>query len=81
MQGIFLNNSRPKSKKEIREAIALDPSTVTIEATSMFGDEFDGMADALPVGSKPVLFVGPDPYTSRKFYGKLTRTSAGFKVS
>jgi hypothetical protein len=36
-------------------------------------DEFDGsLAEANRVNYKgPVAFVGPDPYTNRKFYGTL----------
>lgn len=70
MQGIFVDGKRPKSKKAVREAIADDPTRVHVEATSMFGNEFDGIATQMDPGT--VLFVGPDPYTSRNFYGKLT---------
>jgi hypothetical protein len=47
---------------------------LTVEATSLFGNEFDGPVNDLPVGGV-VFFVGPDPYRSRKFYGKLVRKS------
>ena len=79
MQGIFIDNRRPKSKKEIRETIETDPSRVCVEATSMFGNEFDGSVENLAIGSK-VLFVGPDPYTKRAFYGSIVRTASGLVV-
>lgn len=81
MQGLFIRDAeghkiRPRSKKQVRELIAADPSFVTVEATSMFGDEFDGNALDLPAGSA-ISFVGPDPYTKRNFYGQLIHTSDG----
>lgn len=77
-----------------------DPYGLVIEATSTFGDEFDGslaeaerrmnlhreQGKALLEGKLPApdhdnqaldprrakfTFVGPDPYTSRKFYGTI----------
>lgn len=68
MQGIFVQGQRPKSKKAVKEAVAAG-NTVRLEATSLFGNEYDGdIADA-PDGD--YTFVGPDPYTSRKFYGTV----------
>jgi hypothetical protein len=64
MQGIFVGNRRPRSKKEVKEAVA-NGTPVTIEATSMFGNEYDGMLENAPAGR--LSFVGPDPYTSRRF--------------
>lgn len=79
MQGIYINMGRPKSKKQVREAVAADPGSVTIEATSVFGNEYEGSVANMPEGD--VLFVGPDPYTKRNFYGKLTRSGDSFKVA
>lgn len=72
MQGIFVNGQRPRSKKQIKEAVAANPGSVAIEATSMFGNEYGGPADQAPEG-QTVYFVGPDPYTARNFYGQITR--------
>ena len=87
MQGLFvLRNegeafSRPKSKKEIRELLAEgDYTRIGVEATSVFGNEYDGLLHRAPIGTK-IDFVGPDPYTSRKFYGRLTVTTKGVKLS
>lgn len=70
MQGIRISGRRPKSKKEIREVVALDAEIVSLEATSLFGNEYDGPVSEAPNGRYD--FVGPDPYTSRKFYGTIT---------
>lgn len=80
MQGIYVSDNgvtftRPKSKKAIKELVAADPSRVSIEATSLHGNEYDGPVSDAPVGK--YLFVGPDPYTSRKFYGTLTIKADG----
>jgi len=92
-QGVFINGSRPKTKKALKEQIdginvfldhggdpesptsAKDPYSVVIEATSLFGNEFDGsLAEARrqsPPQNGPFYIVGPDPYNSRKWYASL----------
>ena len=75
MQGIFIDGTRPKSKKAIKEAVANDPWSVHIEATSMFGNEYEGPVAQMPHGR--VTFVGPDPYTKRSFYGTITKGDDG----
>lgn len=78
MQGIFINHRRPASKKAIKEAVAADPSNVQVEATSMFGNEYDGPLSDAPDGT--ITFVGPDPHTSRKFYGQIIKSGTTLKV-
>ena len=79
-QGIWISGRRPKSKKEIKEVIAENKYRVSIEATSLYRNEFSGLAVELPLGQK-VFFVGPDPYTKRNFYGTIEMTEKGLKVS
>jgi hypothetical protein len=104
MQGIYINGRRPKSKKEVKEAIgrAIDyanqptsapmtvgaileakttrtkPPVVRLEATFLFGNEYDGPVSEAPDGT--YTFVGPDPYTSRKFYGTITKSNGKVTV-
>lgn len=81
MQGIFLEGyRRPKSKKEVKEAIAADPDKVMIEQTSLFNNEYGGPVSEMP-DNVTITFVGPDPQVSRKFYGNIKRTQNGFKVT
>lgn len=75
VQGLYINGRRPKSKKEVKEAIASDPASVSVEATSMFGNDYEGPVTEAPVGR--IDFVGPDPYRSRKFYGNLFVRAGG----
>lgn len=80
MQGIFINGLRPKSKKAVKEAVATNPASVVIEATSLFGNDFEGSVLGLPP-DKAVYFVGPDPYTKRNFYGTIEIVAGKVKVS
>ena len=69
--GVFIKGRRPASKKAIKEALATDPKSVSIESTSMFGGGFSGtVTEDMP----EITFAGPDPHNSRKFYGQI-----GFK--
>jgi hypothetical protein len=77
MQGIFINGQRPASKKAIKEAVVAG-GRVRIEATSMFGNEYDGDVSQAPDGK--YTFVGPDPYTKRNFYGTITVKGGTAKV-
>lgn len=79
--GVFVTvegqTRRPKSKKEVRELLAADPDKVTFERTAIFGMQPSGPASYFVVGAK-LNFVGPDPYTSRKFYGTAELTKKGW---
>jgi hypothetical protein len=80
MQGIYVNGQRPKSKRAIKEALAADPRNVLIEATSVFGNEWQGRAADMPEGMR-VNFVGPCPHTSRKFYGTISKAGGRLRVA
>ncbi len=82
MDGLYINGKRPVSKKAVKAAVAQDPASVAIQYTSLFqgyapttGALPPATVDALTVGQR-ITFVGPDPYTARKFYGTITRVSA-----
>ena len=47
-----------------------DPYGLAIEATSLFGNEFDGsLREAMRKSEHgPFYIVGPDPHTNRKWY-------------
>jgi len=78
-QGIYIRGSRPKSKKEIKEAVVENPHNVNIEATSFFGNEYDGCVADLPDDTR-IYFVGPDPYTRRNFYGQIIKKDGKVRV-
>jgi hypothetical protein len=79
MQGIWIRGVRPTSKKQIKERIAEGGEGVNLEATSWFGNEYDGPVNEAPVGE--YHFVGPDPHTKRNFYGTIVVFEKGIKVS
>jgi hypothetical protein len=63
MQGVF---PRFKSKKAFRE----EADQASFEATSMFGNEYDGPIIEAPNGTYYV--VGPCPHMNRKWYASVT---------
>ena len=67
--GVFINNKRPTSKKAVKEAVA-NGEDVVLEPTSMFDHPGNFTVQQLRQG-ETAYFVGPDPYTSRKFYGTI----------
>ena len=77
MQGIFINGERPRSKKAVKEAVAA-AERVSLEATSLFGDEYGGPVTDAPDGA--YFFVGPDPYRSRRFYGSIIKRGTSIQV-
>lgn len=83
-QGFFIVDEaagkwrRPKSKKELREAIADLPQGVEVEATSWHGDEYGGILSEAPNGT--IVFCGPDPHSDRRFYGTVVVKDGTFKV-
>jgi hypothetical protein len=80
MQGIYINGHRPKTKKAFKEAIKATPGKVKLEATSIFGNEYGGLVAGMPEGQMAYV-VGPDPYTSRKWYANVTRHGTSFKIN
>ena len=79
MQGIYIKNKRPTSKKEVRQVASISPGDIQLEATSVFGNEYDGSIANAPDGT--YTFVGPDPYTNRKFYGTIKKSGDKVTVS
>lgn len=63
--------TRFPSKKAMKDAIA----TASLEATSVFGNEYDGPVSAAPAGD--YFVVGPDPYKSRKWFAHITIKADG----
>lgn len=76
-QGLFVKVDgewrRPKSGAEVKRLILGDkdldphPELIRVEATSIFGDEFDGLLPDAPL-NKTMYFVGPSPYNRRVFF-------------
>ena len=78
MQGVFTaEGNRFPTKKSLREELA-EGGTAYLEATSFFGNEYDGPVNGAPNGTYYV--VGPDPHTSRKWYAQLVVTGAGARI-
>ena len=76
MQGITLDGDRLKTKKALKEA---DIAGLYLEATSVFGNEYNGPLSQAPANTYYV--VGPDPYTDRRWYATITVNPNGVKIS
>ena len=63
----------------MKELAASDPKVVSLEATSIFGNEYQGPITNAPDGT--YTFVGPDPYNKRSFYGTIVKSGDKIKVS
>lgn len=77
--GAYVNGERPRTKKALREALASAPNTVRFDQTSNFRTgsyELTNTVDQLRAGDTFTV-VGPDPYTSRKWYASVTRDRDG----
>jgi hypothetical protein len=77
--GILVNGRNAKSKKAVKEALAADPNSVRFYDTSMMNNGGSFLAPELPAGVH--VFVGPDPYTARSFYGNISVKNGVVKVS
>lgn len=78
MQGAMdTHGARFKSKKQLREWQA-DGLDWLLEATSWFGNEYDGPISAAPDGTYSI--VGPDPYRDRRWYATVTKRAGKVTV-
>lgn len=77
MQGIWVDGNRPRTKKALKDALASD-GAVSLEATSLFGNEYDGPIESAPDGEYYV--VGPDPYRARNWFAQITVKGSTIKV-
>ena len=75
MQGVY---PRLKSKSALKVAVKMQDE-VSLEATSMFGNEYDGDLYSAPDGTDYV--GGPDPYKNRKWYATIKKSGDTIKVS
>jgi hypothetical protein len=72
--GIFIEGRRPKTKKQVHEAIAAG-ARIEVELTRLGCEE---TLDASQLVADRVYYiVGPDPYTKRSWYGQLVRKEDG----
>jgi hypothetical protein len=70
--GAYVNGERPKSKAALRRALAAG-ERVTFDVTSPLGPRGGDLIDGTPddVGTDKLQVVGPDPYTTRNWYGTV----------
>ena len=81
MQGVHINvgngGRRPRTKRELREAVVADPNGVVLEATApgepdgRITDPWTWEGHTKGRMAYTVQIVGPDPYTERNWYATL----------
>lgn len=74
--GADLAHGRPRTKKELKEAIADDPEKVHLYSTNNTTQGWSGYASALPEDVH-FLVVGPDPYNKRNWYATVKKNKRG----
>ena len=79
MQIIEVDGQVPTSLEAIKQAVADNPGRVSVIATSVFGNEYDGPLSDMPEGE--VACVGPDGEENRDFYFNLISREGRFFVS
>jgi hypothetical protein len=65
-------DGRIRTKKELKALLAADPATVVFDRTSPETPGPNVTGDAIPLGVK-LSVVGPDPFTSRRWYATVAR--------
>jgi hypothetical protein len=82
--GININGQNAKSKAAIKRAVA-NGDRVTFYCTDAFGPNagkiFDLAAWPVTGADGRHVFVGPDPYTKRVYYGNIVARNGEVKVS
>lgn len=90
--GAYVGDSRPASKKALRDAIAAGEVLVSFDTTSTFEPlemVVIGASDAALAASgsralrdgERLSVTGPDPYTSRKWYATVEMRAGKVRVS
>lgn len=72
--GAYVNGIRPKSKAALRRALETAPETVRFDCTAMDQAGRNIYTTNIPAGAQ-LSVVGPDPYTSRAWYGTVKLSS------
>ena len=68
------------TKAALKRAIADTPGNIELYETTMGREDIWYTSDQLLIGVKYSV-VGPNPYTSRKWYATVEKTAKGIKVS
>lgn len=74
--GVYIDGKAPKTKKELKAAVADDPQRVRFYSTSALHPRSSYTLDALTAGIK-LSIVGPDPHQKRSWYATVERLSTG----
>lgn len=65
-----LNSDTENPLPDVHSSHKCDGYCIVVEATSMFGNEYDGSLARAPKHMR-FYIAGPDPHTSRKWYAAI----------
>lgn len=75
---MYVAGRHPKTKKALREAVKGGERDITFEPTSAFQRPEWVSVDMIEAGEVGTVYVvGPDPFTSRKWYAQVVRGKDG----
>lgn len=77
--GAHIEGRDPKSKKELKQRVEVEPHTVSLYTTSAFDSYFNLSVPHLDDGKYSV--TGPNPYDARKWYATIEIRDGKAKVS
>ena len=66
----LINDQPVKFKKDLRNAVANDPSTVWFESVGGLFSSFSGGVDDIPDGTV-LIVVGPNPWQDRRWFATV----------
>jgi hypothetical protein len=68
--GAYVRGSRPKTKKELKQAMKDNPDQVHFDSTEMFHP--GGCTGTTIPTDTTMMVIGPDPFTKRTWYASVT---------
>ncbi len=71
---VYANNTRPKTKKELKESIATGKQ-LTFQSVSPF-DTYAESTSTLAPGDR-LIVAGPNPWTDRRWYAQVIVSDTG----
>jgi hypothetical protein len=78
--GAYVDGKRPATKAALKRALAENPASVEFDGTSPLGPQYSDLSGVNVPEGVSLTVVGPDPFTSRKFYATVKINARTGKV-
>lgn len=76
--GAYVAGERPRTKRELREALRTVPHLVTFDCTALDKSGVTMTPADITDGSTVMQVTGPDPYTRRTWYARCMRVGGRY---